>query len=493
MTILTDHFADIADVPLSGVCEIWRPELSPDTDGAGTTATNRVVVEIVDGDLTTPELDPGPARVMLRLGTWAPPRDIVIPDSVTPVVLSELFSQYEPQPPAVVSQAWQAAQAAEAARDEAVAVAEGIADIGEDVAQVAADRVAAEAARDAASSSASSAASSSSAAGGSASTATAAAATATAAASSADADAAAAEAARSVAVAARDAAVAAEDSAETSAATATTKAGEAAASAADAAQSAEDAAAAGGAPVTRTITGTGGLTGGGDLSADRTLSIAPNGVTGSHIADLALPQSKLSGTGVITDALAARELTTNRGVAGGYAALDGSGKVPAAQLPSYVDDVIEAANTAAFPGTGEAGKIYVAVATNKAYRWTGSAYLEISPSPGSTDSVAEGATNLYYTDARAVAANASAIAAKATDTAVVHLAGTETITGAKTFSSSPTVPAPSASGHAARKQDVDAKISSSNGTVTNEVTMTQAAYDALGPGRPSTTIYTIVG
>ncbi len=56
------------------------------------------------------------------------------------------------------------------------------------------------------------------------------------------------------------------------------------------------------------------------------------------------------------------------------------GKVPASQLPSYVDDVLEYASLAAFPGTGEAGKIYVTLDTNKTYRWSGSAYVEVSSS-----------------------------------------------------------------------------------------------------------------
>lgn len=56
------------------------------------------------------------------------------------------------------------------------------------------------------------------------------------------------------------------------------------------------------------------------------------------------------------------------------------GKVPASQLPSYVDDVLEYANIGSFPGTGESGKIYVALDTNKTYRWSGSAYVEISAS-----------------------------------------------------------------------------------------------------------------
>jgi hypothetical protein len=90
--------------------------------------------------------------------------------------------------------------------------------------------------------------------------------------------------------------------------------------------------------------------------------------------------------------------------AGSYATLDGFGKVPTAQLPSYVDDVLEVANLAAAPATGETGKIYVTIDTGKTYRWSGSAYVEISASPGSTDAVPEGSTNLYHTTGRAAAA-----------------------------------------------------------------------------------------
>ena len=71
---------------------------------------------------------------------------------------------------------------------------------------------------------------------------------------------------------------------------------------------------------------------------------------------------------------------TEMGKAGGVATLDSGGKVPSSQLPSYVDDVLEFDNKAAFPATGETGKIYVDKATNKTYRWGGSAYVEISAS-----------------------------------------------------------------------------------------------------------------
>lgn len=66
--------------------------------------------------------------------------------------------------------------------------------------------------------------------------------------------------------------------------------------------------------------------------------------------------------------------------AGNYATLDSEGKVPAAQLPSYVDDVLEYASKTAFPAKGETGKIYVALDSNLTYRWSGTAYVEISPS-----------------------------------------------------------------------------------------------------------------
>ena len=72
--------------------------------------------------------------------------------------------------------------------------------------------------------------------------------------------------------------------------------------------------------------------------------------------------------------------TSLKGAAKGLAELDPSGKVPSAQLPSYVDDVLEYTNKASFPATGESGKIYIAQDTNKTYRWSGSTYVEISPS-----------------------------------------------------------------------------------------------------------------
>ena len=55
-----------------------------------------------------------------------------------------------------------------------------------------------------------------------------------------------------------------------------------------------------------------------------------------------------------------------------------SGTIAAANLPSYVDDVLEYASLSKFPTAGESGKIYTALDTNKIYRWSGSAYVVIS-------------------------------------------------------------------------------------------------------------------
>lgn len=72
--------------------------------------------------------------------------------------------------------------------------------------------------------------------------------------------------------------------------------------------------------------------------------------------------------------------TTQKGANSGVAELDENGKVPSSQLPSYVDDVLEYDSIDDLPLTGETGKIYVVLDTNKTYRWSGSAYVVISPS-----------------------------------------------------------------------------------------------------------------
>src|ERR1035437_6489890 len=70
----------------------------------------------------------------------------------------------------------------------------------------------------------------------------------------------------------------------------------------------------------------------------------------------------------------------------GIAQLDSTGKVPVAQLPSYIDDIVEGATLAEFPVTGVHNHIYIALDTNKPYRWSGTTYVYITS--GAVDSVA---------------------------------------------------------------------------------------------------------
>lgn len=115
------------------------------------------------------------------------------------------------------------------------------------------------------------------------------------------------------------------------------------------------------------------------------------------------------------------------------------GKVPSSQLPGYVDDVLEFASRSAFPATGESGKIYVAIDTNRTYRWSGTQYTEIA-NPALDDAVTKNSSNGVKSSGiwSAIWGALSALptgfsslydwvvdqlALKANDNAVVHLTG----------------------------------------------------------------------
>jgi hypothetical protein len=108
--------------------------------------------------------------------------------------------------------------------------------------------------------------------------------------------------------------------------------------------------------------------------------------TGYTFANLANKPTTASGFG-LTDVV----LTSLVGAANGIAPLGSDSKISATYLPSYVDDALEYDSLAVLPTTGETGKIYVAKDTNKIYRWTGTVYVEISPTAGNADS----ATKLF--------------------------------------------------------------------------------------------------
>lgn len=75
---------------------------------------------------------------------------------------------------------------------------------------------------------------------------------------------------------------------------------------------------------------------------------------------------------------------SQKGAANGVATLSENGKVPASQLPTYVDDVLEGtlvSTTEFTPNEGQQGEVkqsgvvYVDTTTNKSYRWSGSQYV----------------------------------------------------------------------------------------------------------------------
>jgi hypothetical protein len=97
------------------------------------------------------------------------------------------------------------------------------------------------------------------------------------------------------------------------------------------------------------------------------------------IADVTNLQSELN----------AKINSTSIGIANGVAGLDADGKVPATQLPSYVDDIIEAVDLTALNALQAAdkqtGKIYVTTTDDKTYRWSGSAFVEVSAALANAD------------------------------------------------------------------------------------------------------------
>ena len=126
-------------------------------------------------------------------------------------------------------------------------------------------------------------------------------------------------------------------------------------------------------------TSLGGVQSGGDVTISNGVITVNDNSHAHTTANITGLDSKLSG----------KIDTSKIGAASGVASLGSDGKIPSSQLPSYVDDVIEgyysggkfykeSGHSTAI--TGESGKIYVDLHTNKSYRWSGSAFVEISSS-----------------------------------------------------------------------------------------------------------------
>ena len=113
----------------------------------------------------------------------------------------------------------------------------------------------------------------------------------------------------------------------------------------------------------------------------------------------------------VTNALGYTPIDESRiGAANGVASLDASGRIPASQIPGGFDNIEEYDSKTDFPITGNEGKIYVAKDTNLTYRWTGSQYVEISPSLA----LGETATTAYRGDRGKVAYDHSKVSGNST-------------------------------------------------------------------------------
>ena len=130
--------------------------------------------------------------------------------------------------------------------------------------------------------------------------------------------------------------------------------------------------------------------------------------------------------------------TSLKGAASGLAELDSTGRVPSSQLPSYVDDVIEgylydskfykeSAHTTQI--TGETGKIYVDLTSNKTYRWSGSAFAVISE----TLALGETSTTAYRGDRGKIAYDHSQVAHAPSNAEVNQNAFSNVIVGSTTI------------------------------------------------------------
>lgn len=175
------------------------------------------------------------------------------------------------------------------------------------------------------------------------------------------------------------------------------------------------------------------------------------------------------------------EKVANKGAANGYCPLGADSKVPTGNLPSYVDDTVEGyyktANGLFYLDsaytqliTGETGKIYISLDTNKTYRWSGSVYVYITS--GAVDSVNNktGVVVLNPTDI-------GAAPYVHTHAQYVDNTSNQSVDGIKTFIKSPIVPTPTTATQAVNKDYVDNKVFTDGVTVGQLISSVEAVDD----------------
>lgn len=130
--------------------------------------------------------------------------------------------------------------------------------------------------------------------------------------------------------------------------------------------------------ITAAIAAGGGGGGGGNADSATKLLNARliNGVAFDGTQDITVPA---------VDTATPRIPMSQKGAPNGVATLGADGLIPANQLPSFVDDILDVADAASLPPVGEASKIYVTLDDNTIYRWTGSQYVAIRATAGNAD------------------------------------------------------------------------------------------------------------
>jgi hypothetical protein len=220
-----------------------------------------------------------------------------------------------------------------------------------------------------------------------------------------------------------------------------------------------------------------GLTGGGNLYADRTIALPTTGTAGTYGSASSVAVVTTDVHGRVSSAATTAISITSASVTNFTSAVKtvlGSNVAAGTGLSSSVDaetGVVTLANAGVTSVNGSTGAITGLVTTSDS-RLTDSR----TPTTHASSHAAAGSDPLTLSQSQVIDLTTD-LAAKAADSTVVHLTGAETVAGVKTFSSSPVVPTPSASTEAANKSYVDtlaAAISGSYGSPVQDLTALRA-------------------
>lgn len=127
--------------------------------------------------------------------------------------------------------------------------------------------------------------------------------------------------------------------------------------------------------------------------------------------------------------------SSEKGVANGVATLDATGKIPTSQIPGSIEEVVEYANFSALPATGVVSRVYVTIDNNKTYRWSGSTYIEISPSDVSSVNGMTGAVTIGVGNISGLQGQLDGKAASSHTHAIADVTGLQTALDAKASAS----------------------------------------------------------